>query len=85
MSLALREMAIDSNGNTYLAGFSSGFALARLKSDGTFDEYFGVGGVVTGNVGVDADTIIILSNGNILLAGYSGGAGSQTRESQVTS
>jgi uncharacterized delta-60 repeat protein len=66
------------SGNTYVAP-SEDFAVARYNTDGSLDATFGTGGKVTtdigGNTNDDAYTMIIQSDGKILLlGGVAGGA-----------
>lgn len=76
-------MAIQSDGKILLAGRShsdapgagNDFAVARFNADGTLDNSFGSGGVVTTDLGTTSDTayaIAIQSDGKILLAGDRG-------------
>src|SRR5262249_56894446 len=58
---------------------SDNFALARYNADGTLDTTFGTGGLVTTNFSAasidDAYSVVIQSDGRIILAGASNSGG----------
>jgi uncharacterized delta-60 repeat protein len=72
-------VAIQTDGKIVVGGYSNTgtakvFALARYNSDGTLDTSFGTGGKVTTAIGTADDSardVAILSDGKIVLAGYS--------------
>lgn len=76
---AARSMALQSDGKILVAGHSYGnsdydFAVVRYNSDGSLDNTFGTGGIVTTPIGSGDDfakSIAIQSNGKIVVAGYS--------------
>jgi len=73
------SIAIQSDGKIVAAGYSSiggtdDFALARYNTDGTLDSSFGTNGVVVTIVGGSNDrakSVVIQSDGKIVIAGYS--------------
>jgi len=73
----LNAVAIYS-GNIYVTGESSSsasasdFVTARIFSNGTLDTFFGVGGIVTTNLGgYDAANDLAISSGHVIVVGYS--------------
>ncbi|MCG3165513.1 MAG: hypothetical protein POELPBGB_01281 [Bacteroidia bacterium] len=76
---AARSMALQSDGKILVAGHSYGnsdydFAVVRYNSDGSLDNTFGTGGIVTTPIGSGDDfakSIAIQSDGKIVVAGYS--------------
>jgi len=73
------DAALQSDGKIVVAGSASNgdnddIALVRYESDGSLDNTFGINGIVTTNIGVandDAYTLLIQSDGKILVAGSS--------------
>lgn len=71
------SMEIQSDGKIILGGHhgllsgSSAFALVRYLSDGSLDNSFGIGGIVTTPVGISSRgrSVVIQSDGKIILAG----------------
>ena len=60
---------------TQSIGGSPGFKLVRLLTDGQIDDGFGISGVVGTKVGLGADfarSILVQSDGRLVVAGYSG-------------
>jgi uncharacterized delta-60 repeat protein len=76
---AARSMALQTDGKILVAGQSYGssdydFAVVRYNSDGSLDNTFGTGGIVTTPIGSGDDfakSIAIQSDGKIVVAGYS--------------
>jgi uncharacterized delta-60 repeat protein len=76
---AARAMALQSDGKILVAGHSYNnsdydFAVVRYNSDGSLDNTFGTGGVVTTPIGSGDDyakAIALQSDGKIVVAGYS--------------
>lgn len=71
-----RDIEIQADGKIVVGGTSNGtFITARFNSNGTFDNSFGNSGVVTTtmSMGVDAFDIALQSDGNVLIAGATGG------------
>ena len=74
------SMAIQSDGNIILAGYShngsnNDFALARYTPSGALDTTFGIGGKVTTPIGSGDDEgsgMVVQSDGKIVVGGYSG-------------
>jgi uncharacterized delta-60 repeat protein len=66
-------LAIQNDGKILLGGASNfNFALVRYNTDGTLDNSFGVNGEVITSVGIsaEANTLLMQSDGKILLGGY---------------
>lgn len=67
------DLVIDAVGRTTLAGFSDGnFALVRYLSDGTLDNSFGSGGLLTTDFGSASDSasaIMLDESGRMVVAG----------------
>lgn len=76
---AARAMVLQSDGKILIAGHSYGssdndFAVVRYNSDGSLDNTFGSGGIVTTPIGSGDDlakSIALQSDGKIVVAGYS--------------
>ena len=64
-------------GGAFESVFNSSIALVRINTNGTLDETFGTGGKATMNVNSEendyTEDMAILTNGKILLGGYSAG------------
>ena len=78
-------MALQPDGKIVVAGRSDAsgsadFALARYHSDGTLDPDFGKNGTVTTDFGAfdEAHALVLQSNGNIVVAGFSTASGGPT-------
>jgi len=70
--LVLRSLVFDIDGRQYAVGtLNANSALVRFNSDGTFDQSFGDGGILSNSGGTDANAIIILKDGSLLTTGYS--------------
>jgi uncharacterized delta-60 repeat protein len=74
------SLGIQSDGKIVVAGYSFGtsnkhnFALVRYNTDGSLDETFGTGGIVTTSIeslNDYASDLVIQSDGKIVVAGYS--------------
>lgn len=72
-------LAVDAAGGYVLApkiagGTSDAFGLVRVNADGTLDMGFGLGGIARTEVGSadDAQTVVNLPGGDLLLAGHTG-------------
>jgi len=74
------SMVVQSDGKIVAAGWSSNgsdevFALVRYATDGSLDPSFGTGGKVTTDLGAvndDGESVVVQSDGKIVVAGYSG-------------
>ena len=73
-----RSVVMQTDGKILVAGYTdngsdSDFALARYNSDGSRDNSFGTGGIVTTNIGTDDGgySVALQPDGKILVAGYS--------------
>lgn len=75
---AVESMAVQTNGQILVGGYEGGsgsafFALARYNANGTLDSTFGNGGKLITNIqranDVRSDSLVIQSDGNIVLAG----------------
>lgn len=68
------SMTLQSNGRIVVVGSSAGdLAIARYNANGTLDTTFGIGGKVTTDLNNSADkatSVVLQSNGKILVAGY---------------
>lgn len=74
------SVAIQSDGKIIVAGFAQDttgsiqdFAIVRYNSDGSLDNTFGTGGIVTtdfGGNGDDGRTVVIQGDGKIVVGGY---------------
>lgn len=73
------SMSIQSDGKILLAGFSTqasmDFALVRYNEDGGLDTAFGIGGIVTTDLGVSSDdrgqSVVVQHDGKIVVSGFS--------------
>jgi uncharacterized delta-60 repeat protein len=73
------SMSIQSDGKILLAGFSTqasiDFALVRYNEDGSLDTAFGIGGIVTTDLGFGSDdrgqSVVVQHDGKIVVSGFS--------------
>ncbi|MBK9637440.1 MAG: hypothetical protein IPO63_06375 [Bacteroidetes bacterium] len=77
------SVAIQNDGSFVVAGYSTtagntNFALVRYTTIGTLDPFFGIGGIVTTDLGFNyeiAKTVAIQGDGKIVVAGRGGISG----------
>ncbi|HUR98153.1 MAG TPA: hypothetical protein VMZ26_08835 [Pyrinomonadaceae bacterium] len=68
-------IAVQADGKIVVAGTAIGFAIARLNSDGTIDNTFGTGGMVSfrfaSNDGAKLESMALQADGRVVLLGTS--------------
>ena len=76
------DVAVQADGRVVAVGYAHGFAVARYNVSGTLDATFGIGGKVITNFSTSQEAafaVSILSNGKILVGGYSKDAQAHAR------